>query len=92
MQGRATNAKQNVAMTEQQLKKACQDLEKSIAETEKETEATGLRIQKLEQHRTDVAERMGSAGEFLYRVSLCRDPACTLAGSLGQERAMCTLV
>lgn len=73
VQGRAANAKQNTVMTEQQLKKACSDLQKSIVETDKESEATGVRIAKLESHRTDVAEKMGAAGESIRELRMQAD-------------------
>lgn len=56
--GKAVAARKGPDMTEQQLKKACKELRKSIKDTDKESGATDQRIHELDEGRAALASNM----------------------------------
>ncbi|GMH42071.1 hypothetical protein BSKO_09990 [Bryopsis sp. KO-2023] len=60
--GKAVAARKGPDMTEQQLKKACSELKRSIRDTGKEAQATDQRIGELDEERAKIAEAMEEAG------------------------------
>lgn len=59
--GKAVAARKGPDMTEQQLKNACNDLRRSIRDTDKESVATDQRIHELDEGRATLAANMESS-------------------------------
>ena len=81
LQGRAATMKKIPDITEQALKKALGELERSIRDTKRESRATDERVAAMDSQRAQLADAVASAHDRCNR-ALCRTAMMALSCAL----------